>query len=59
VEFLLQWDDEAVTRDAALALFDAFASAEKTLDGTWRCPRSRGRVQSASSRGTCSEPALL
>jgi cephalosporin-C deacetylase-like acetyl esterase len=31
VEFLLQWDDEAVPRDAALALFDAFASAEKSL----------------------------
>ncbi|GAA2815280.1 alpha/beta hydrolase [Kitasatospora sp. CM 4170] len=31
VEFLLQWDDELVPRRAALALFDAFASAEKTL----------------------------
>jgi dienelactone hydrolase len=31
VEFLLQWDDELVPRDSALALFDAFASAEKTL----------------------------
>ncbi len=31
VEFLLQWDDEAVPRDAGLALFDAFASKEKTL----------------------------
>jgi dienelactone hydrolase len=31
VEFLLQWDDEMVPRDAGLALFDAFASPEKTL----------------------------
>jgi pimeloyl-ACP methyl ester carboxylesterase len=31
VEFLLQWDDELVARDEALALFDTFASREKTL----------------------------
>jgi len=31
VEFLLQWDDEQVPRDSALALLDAFGSAEKTL----------------------------
>jgi pimeloyl-ACP methyl ester carboxylesterase len=31
VEFLLQWDDELVPRESGLALFDAFASAEKTL----------------------------
>ena len=31
VEFLLQWDDEQVPRESALALFDAFASREKTL----------------------------
>lgn len=31
VQFLLQWDDEMVSRDAGLALFDAFASREKTL----------------------------
>jgi pimeloyl-ACP methyl ester carboxylesterase len=31
VEFLLQWDDELVPRDSGLALFDAFASREKTL----------------------------
>jgi dienelactone hydrolase len=31
VEFLLQWDDEVVPRDWGLALFDAFASREKTL----------------------------
>ena len=31
VEFLLQWDDEVVGRQSGLALFDAFASREKTL----------------------------
>lgn len=31
VEFLLQWDDELVARESGLALFDAFASPEKTL----------------------------
>jgi dienelactone hydrolase len=31
VEFLLQWDDEAVSLESGLALFGAFASAEKTL----------------------------
>lgn len=31
VEFLLQWDDELVPRDSALALFDAFGSSEKSL----------------------------
>jgi fermentation-respiration switch protein FrsA (DUF1100 family) len=31
VEFLLQWDDEQIPRDRGLALFDAFASREKTL----------------------------
>ncbi|WP_406140254.1 alpha/beta hydrolase [Streptomyces sp. NBC_01089] len=31
VEFALQWDDERVPREAGLALFDAFASEEKTL----------------------------
>lgn len=31
VEFLLQWDDERVPRAQSLALFNALASAEKTL----------------------------
>ncbi|GAA4587949.1 hypothetical protein GCM10023194_38330 [Planotetraspora phitsanulokensis] len=31
LEFLVQWDDEMVPRAASLALFDAFASTEKTL----------------------------
>jgi dienelactone hydrolase len=31
IQFLLAWDDEHVDRQSALALFDAFASKEKTL----------------------------
>ncbi|WP_338674400.1 alpha/beta fold hydrolase [Streptomyces sp. SCSIO 30461] len=31
VEFLVQWDDERVPRDRCLALYEAFASTEKTL----------------------------
>lgn len=31
VQFLLQWDEEHVERESTLALFDAFASKEKTL----------------------------
>ncbi|MFC7272974.1 dienelactone hydrolase family protein [Paractinoplanes rhizophilus] len=31
VQFLLPWDDEYVDRQSSLTLFDAFASAEKTL----------------------------
>ncbi|RCG23042.1 alpha/beta hydrolase [Streptomyces diacarni] len=31
VEFLVQWDDERVPRAQSMALFDAFASTEKTL----------------------------
>ncbi|WP_369386849.1 alpha/beta hydrolase [Streptomyces sp. CG1] len=31
IEFDLQWDDEHIPRESGLALFDAFASQEKTL----------------------------
>ena len=31
LEFLMQWDDERIPRAQGLALFEAFASAEKTL----------------------------
>jgi dienelactone hydrolase len=31
VEFVMQWDDELIHRDSALALFDAIGSAEKSL----------------------------
>ena len=42
VQFLLPWDDEHVDRQSALALFDAFASKDKTLlanPGTHRAMR--------------------
>ena len=41
VEFLVQWDDERVPRDQSLALFDAFASTEKTLHAN---PGKHGEV---------------
>ncbi|SNT64397.1 Dienelactone hydrolase [Asanoa hainanensis] len=31
IEYAMQWDDEHIPREAGLALFDAFASTEKTL----------------------------
>ncbi|KOG37088.1 alpha/beta hydrolase [Streptomyces resistomycificus] len=31
IEYMLQWDDEHIPRESGLALFDAFASTEKTL----------------------------
>jgi dienelactone hydrolase len=31
VEFALQWDDQHIPRESSLALFDAFASTEKSL----------------------------
>ncbi|MDH6218103.1 dienelactone hydrolase family protein [Streptomyces pseudovenezuelae] len=31
IEYTLQWDDEHIPRESGLALFDAFASEEKTL----------------------------
>jgi dienelactone hydrolase len=31
IQFVLQWNDEHIPRESGLALFDAFASTEKTL----------------------------
>jgi hypothetical protein len=31
IEFVFQWDDEIVARDAGIALFDAFGSQQKTM----------------------------
>jgi len=31
IEFAMQWHDEHIPRESALALFDAFASKQKTL----------------------------
>ncbi|MFG2468281.1 dienelactone hydrolase family protein [Streptomyces canus] len=41
VEFLVQWDDERVPRTQSLALYDAFASTEKTLHAN---PGDHGEV---------------
>lgn len=41
VRFLLQWDDNLVPRDQGLALFDALASADKTLHAN---PGKHGEV---------------
>ncbi|WP_030294990.1 dienelactone hydrolase family protein [Streptomyces katrae] len=43
VQFLVQWDDQMVPRDQSLALFDALASAEKTLHAN---PGKHGDVPS-------------
>ncbi|WP_214409697.1 dienelactone hydrolase family protein [Sphaerisporangium fuscum] len=43
VQFLVQWDDQLVPRDQSLALFDALASAEKTLHAN---PGKHGDVPS-------------
>jgi cephalosporin-C deacetylase-like acetyl esterase len=43
VQFLLQWDDQMVRRDQGLALFDALASAQKTLHAN---PGKHGDVPS-------------
>jgi dienelactone hydrolase len=43
VRFLVQWDDQLVSREQSLALFDALASAEKTLHAN---PGNHGDVPS-------------
>ncbi len=47
VEFLVQWDDERVPRAQSLALFDALASAQKTLHAN---PGKHGEVPRAARR---------
>ena len=49
VEFLVQWDDERVPRDQCLALFDALASAEKTLHAN---PGKHGEVPASEMDST-------
>ncbi|WP_434444470.1 alpha/beta hydrolase [Lentzea sp. E54] len=41
VRFLLQWDDRLIPRDAGLAMFDAFATRQKTLHAN---PGGHGEV---------------
>jgi len=57
LQVLLQWDDEENDRQAALHLFDAFGSKEKSLHanmgaGTPACRSSR------STRGPGSSPDI-
>ena len=49
VEFLVQWNDERVPRAQSLALFDAFASAEKTLHAN---PGKHGEVPAFETDST-------
>lgn len=53
---LLQWDDEGNDRQAALDLFDAFGSEEKSLHahmgGHTGVPQSAGTPRPGSSPGT-------
>src|SRR5262245_38407428 len=49
VEFLVQWDDERVPRAQSLALFDAFASAEKTLHAN---PGKHGEIPESEMDST-------
>ncbi len=49
VEFLVQWDDERVPRAQSLALFDALASAEKTLHAN---PGKHGEVPAFEADST-------
>jgi cephalosporin-C deacetylase-like acetyl esterase len=45
IEFALQWDDENIERQAGLALFDAFASKEKTLHANAGAHREMPRFE--------------
>lgn len=49
VQYLVQWDDEMVPRDSALALFDAFGSREKTLHAN---PGGHGQLPRFEADGT-------
>jgi hypothetical protein len=60
VEFLVQWDDEQVPRAHNLALFEALASAEKTLHanpGKHGVPAFDLDSRLRSSPGTSAETA--
>ncbi|MEV4538656.1 alpha/beta hydrolase [Asanoa sp. NPDC049518] len=49
VEYALQWDDEHIPREAGLALFDAFASTEKTLHANTGRHKDLPRFESDSA----------
>ncbi len=49
IEFDLQWDDEHIPRASGLALFDAFASTEKTLHANAGAHKQLPRFEAASA----------
>ncbi|MEU9789037.1 alpha/beta hydrolase [Streptomyces sparsogenes] len=49
VEFDMQWDDEHIPRESALALFDAFASKEKTLHANTGAHKELPRFEADSA----------
>ncbi|MEV7686701.1 dienelactone hydrolase family protein [Streptomyces bungoensis] len=49
VEFHLQWDDEHIPRASGLALFDAFASKEKTLHANAGSHKEHPRFEADSA----------
>ncbi|MFF4211062.1 alpha/beta hydrolase [Streptomyces sp. NPDC001796] len=49
IEFALQWDDEHIPRESGLALFDAFASEEKTLHANTGRHKELPRFESDSA----------
>jgi|ERR1044072_8909149 dienelactone hydrolase len=49
IEFAMQWDDEHIPRESGLALFDAFASAEKSLHVNSGKHKELPRFESASA----------
>jgi dienelactone hydrolase len=53
IEFDLQWDDEHIPRESALALFDAFASTEKSLHANAGKHMDLPRSEAASAVRFC------
>jgi hypothetical protein len=49
IEYAMQWDDEHIPREAGLALFDAFASKEKTLHANAGKHKELPRFEAASA----------
>lgn len=49
IEFALQWDDEHIPRASGLALFDAFASKEKTLHANTGAHKELPRFEADSA----------
>ena len=62
VLFVLQWDDQLMTRASGLELFDALGSSDKRLTrsraGTWTRPCTSATPTTRSSPGTSSADAV-